>query len=307
MAEIKHYLDIQNFSQKYLRAFNEGDHILITEKIDGSNLSVSYDPETDSLVGFSRKNPLSPQLPLDGAYEYIQRLDKEAFKKYEGYRLFGEWGLKHLVKYKPEHKNQMWAFDVWDLKNECWMPQEFAQKMARDCNINYVPIFYDGPFISIEHLMSFMGKSDMTIEPNTGEGVVIKNQTTINNPSSRTPFELKFVAPAYSEKAQKSHVKEIDPEKLAAYEANMALAKTIVTYNRIEKIIYKMIVEEQIIPRDWDSSHMKTIAKELPRRVYDDCVKEEEEIVFSVPSFGSFCAKISMSLAKQMLSEKESI
>lgn len=62
----KHFLDIENLRENdtELRrgngyGFEKGDIVSITEKIDGSNSSIKYDPETDSLIAFSRKQELS--------------------------------------------------------------------------------------------------------------------------------------------------------------------------------------------------------------------------------------------------------
>lgn len=42
-------------------AFEPGDHIVIQIKIDGSNASVRYDPETGKLAAFSRKQQIVRQ------------------------------------------------------------------------------------------------------------------------------------------------------------------------------------------------------------------------------------------------------
>ena len=42
--------------------FEVGDHIVVQEKIDGSNASIAYDPGSNKLVAFSRKQELSYKL-----------------------------------------------------------------------------------------------------------------------------------------------------------------------------------------------------------------------------------------------------
>ena len=50
---------------------------------------------------------------------------------------------------------------------------------------------------------------------------------------------------------------------------------------------------------------MSTIAKNLGKRVYEDCVKEESETVEQVgESFGKIASSISMKIAREMLSER---
>ena len=302
MLPHKKYIDIQAFQTKFADAFEVGDIIQITEKCDGSNCSIQYNPETNELDGYSRKNPLTPQLPLDGAYEYIKRLNPEPFKKYINYRIFGEWNLKHLIKYPPEKVKEFWAFDVYDTVNERWMDQNFAMKMASDCGLHYVPVFYSGPFISWEHIQSFIGRSDMGATQ--GEGIVIKNQTNLNNPDSRKPFCVKLVCAEYKERMDKPPKEPLSAEELAERQKNIDLVESVVTYNRVEKCLYKMITEDELIPRNWDSSHMGAIAKELPRRVYNDCVKEANDVVIQVPNFGKMCASTTMKHVRELLAKQ---
>ena len=72
----------------------------------------------------------------------------------------------------------------------------------------------------------------------------------------------------------------------------------------MEKILNKL-VDEGIIPEDWDEHNMSAIAKNLSKRVYEDCVKEESETVEQVGEFfGKIASSISMKIAREMLSEK---
>ena len=294
----KKYIDICNFETKFYTAFNPGDLIQITEKLDGSNAHLTYDKEKDVIQAGSRKLILTPENNLNGFYEFSQKLDKEAFKKYDGYYIFGEWNLHHLISYPPEMDGKLWCFDVWDSNNQVWMPQEFSKKMAQDCGLNYVPIFYEGPFISWEHVASFVGKS--LSGATLGEGIVCKNQTTLNNPNSRTPFTIKLVHEKYKERSCEKIKKPIDPDELARIEYENNLVKTVVTPQRVEKCLYKLIHEDNIVPEDWGNAELGIIAKNLPRAVYNDCVKEAKDVVDQVENFGKICNKITMEIVKTL-------
>lgn len=302
MLPHKNYIDIQAFQTKFADSFNVGDHIQITEKVDGSNCSIQYNTETDELDGFSRKNPLSEKLPLDGAFGFIKGLNKEPFKKYAQYRIFGEWNLKHLIKYPTEKIKDFWAFDVYDTENQCWMPQDFSMKMASDCGLHYVPVFYDGDFISWQHIENFIGKSLMGAEQ--GEGIVIKNQDTLNNPNSKTPFVVKLVCAQYKERMNRPAKQPLNADELAKKEYEQNLVKSVVTPARIEKCLYKLITEDNLIPRDWDSSHMSLISRNLPRSVYQDCVKEANDIVLKVDDFGKICSSLTMQTVRELLKQQ---
>ena len=68
-------------------------------------------------------------------------------------------------------------------------------------------------------------------------------------------------------------------------EALRNYAATIVTKRRAEKLLQKM-VEDQIIPENWDEHDMGTIAKNINRLMYNDCKKEEPETVMAIENFG---------------------
>ena len=80
-------------------AFQVGDIISITEKMDGANASIRYDEKEDVLRAFSRNNELSKDQNLRGFWEYVQKMDKEPFARYPHYIFFGEWLVKHTVIY----------------------------------------------------------------------------------------------------------------------------------------------------------------------------------------------------------------
>ena len=297
----KHFMDIERFKEKFEDGFRVGDHIVIQEKIDGTNFSIRYDEETDTVAAFSRNNPLDFNNNLRGAYEWSQKLNKGLVKEVLGNNkvLFGEWLVPHTIVYPKERYHNAYFYDVYDLETEGYLPQNEVKDIVDRLNLIYVPVFYDGEFTSWEDVRKFVGKTELGGE--LGEGVVVKNQTRLNDPNTRLPFYTKIVIEKFSE-----HKKQriVDPEKLAERERLNAITETIVTRARVEKILNKL-VDEGIIPEDWDEHNMSTIAKNLGKRVYEDCVKEESETVEQVgESFGKIASSISMKIAREMLSER---
>lgn len=297
---MKKYVDIERLKDKFAEAFKVGEHITITEKIDGANASIAVS-EDGKLIAFSRRNELTPESNLQGFYEYVQSLDPTMISCVLGtrYIFFGEWLVKHTIKYPQEKMKQFYVFDVWDTEIEQYIPWEQAKQMAEFCGLKMIPVFYDGPFTSWEHVYSFVGKTEMGGEP-TGEGVVIKSQDRLDNKFSGTPAYVKIVAKEFSEVHQSKPQKDIDPAKIAARQAAEALAETIVTSRRVEKAIQKF-VEDGIVPEDWDEKDLGTIAKNLPRAIYNDCVKEEPETVAQIENFGKICGSLSMKLARGLI------
>lgn len=295
----KKYMDIQRLKEKYASAFHEGEHIVCQEKIDGSNAAIAIG-EDGELSCFSRKQKLSPENTLRGFYTLVQTFDVEKYREVLGdrYIIFGEWLVSHTIKYPATRLSKFYVFDVWDTEVEQYVPWSVTKDFAAKLGLTTVPLFYDGPFVSWEHVQSFVGKTEMDAEP-TGEGVVIKSQDRLDNKSSNTPPYVKIVAAKFSEVHQ-SKPHEVDPEKLAAKQAAEELATTIVTERRIIKALEKA-VDEGRLRADWDEKDLGTIAKFLCKDVYADCVKEEPETVAQIENFGKIAAGIAMKLARGLV------
>ena len=307
---MKKYLDIERCKQKYAETFNVGEDIVIQEKIDGSNASIRYDEESGTLKAFSRRLELSADNTLNGFWDYVQTLNLDTFKEILGsrYIVFGEWmGAKHAIKYPENVYGKFWMFDVWDTQTEQYLPYEetrsfYDKLIARgneDNKFNFVPVFYIGKFESWEKTSELVGRTEVGAEP-TGEGIVIKRQNCLDSKSSRLPFYVKIVSEQFSEVHKSKKQKAIDPEAIAKKEANLALAATIVTSQRVQKMIYKFI-EDGLLPQDWDEHNLKDISKILPNAIYKDCVKEENETVQQVEDFGKVAAKLSMSIVRDLI------
>ena len=307
---MKKYLDIERCKQKYAETFNVGEDIVIQEKIDGSNASIRYDEESGTLKAFSRRLELNADNTLNGFWDYVQTLNLDTFKEILGsrYIVFGEWmGAKHAIKYPENVYGKFWMFDVWDAQIEQYLPYEetrsFYDKLIACGNeenkFNFVPVFYIGKFESWEKTSELVGRTEVGAEP-TGEGIVIKRQNYLDSKSSRLPFYVKIVSEQFSEVHKSKKQKAIDPEAIAKKEANLALAATIVTPQRIQKMLYKFI-EDGLLPQDWDEHNLKDISKILPNAIYKDCVKEENETVQQVEDFGKVAAKLSMSIVRDLI------
>lgn len=307
---MKKYLDIERCKQKYAETFNVGENIVIQEKIDGSNASIRYDEESGTLKAFSRRLELNSENTLNGFWDYVQSLNTIAFKEVLGsrYIVFGEWmGAKHAIKYPEDVYGKFWMFDVWDTQTEQYLPYEetrafYGRLIAcgnKGKKFNFVPVFYIGKFESWEKTMELVGKTEVGAEP-SGEGIVIKRQDCLDSKSSRLPFYVKIVSEQFSEVHKSRKQKAIDPAAIAKKEANIALAATIVTQQRVQKMLYKFI-EDGLLPQDWDEHNLKDISKILPNAIYRDCVKEESETVQQIEDFGKVAAKLSMSIVRDLI------
>lgn len=279
--------------------FEVGDIIQISEKLDGANASIRYDAENNSLIAFSREQELNFNNTLTGFWNYVQTLDAEKYKDTPNYVIFGEWGVKNAIKYNPDVYGHWYVYDIYDVEKEQYLPQSEVKQFVEEHGLTYIHVLYEGEFVSWDHCMTFCNT------PAYGElqeGIVIKNQTKLNNRNSRTPFVLKIVNECFSEvKKNNRKRKEEDPQKVQEREAAQAIVDSIVTKRRVEKEIYKMR-DEGILPERIEPQDMKIVAKNLPKRIYEDCMKEESESVVAAGQFfGKLCSSKAMQYAKEII------
>lgn len=299
--EQKKFMDIERLKDKYAEGFRKGDYIVVQEKIDGANFSIRYNEEEDAIASFSRKNFLNYENNLRGAWNWAQKLDKELVKEVLGTNLvlFGEWLCSHTIVYPEDKYQNAYFYDVYDVEAKQYLEQDKVKDIVNRLGLIYVPVFYEGEFISWEHLHQFVGRTDLGGE--NGEGIVVKNMTRINDPNTRLPFYTKIVADKFSEKKSVGKPRKNNAERDEEHARLQALVESIVTEARVTKLVHKM-VDEGIIPEDWDEHNMSTIAKNIGKEVYYDCVKEEPETVEQVgESFGKLASGLAMRIVRRML------
>lgn len=91
-----------------------------------------------------------------------------------------------------------------------------------------------------------------------GEGIVIKNQTTLNNPNTRLPFYVKLVCEQFCETKGHKQNRIVDTDALAKKVENQRLVNTIVTKARVRKLIHKMVILSPILHL---STHLNFVRK----------------------------------------------
>lgn len=125
----------------------------------------------------------------------------------------------------------------------------------------------------------------------------------MNNPNTRQPFVFKLISTEYQETSQTKIREPISEDELARIQYVNDLTASIITKNRVEKALYKLIMNGEL-QENWDENDMGFIAKTLPRIIYNDCIKEENDIAMKIDNFGKLCNKHTMNWVKQLLEEK---
>ena len=297
----KKYMDIERLKDKYVDGFVSGDHIIVQEKVDGANFSIRYSEEDNTIKAFSRKKVLEFGNNLRGAWEWSQKLDVDLVHKVLGNNLvlFGEWLVAHTIIYPQDRYQNAYFYDVWNTENEQYLPQDRVKEIINSLELIYVPVFYEGKFESWENLSQFVGKTDLGGEK--GEGIVIKNMTRLNDSNTRLPFYTKIVTAEFCETKAHRDSKPVDMKKVEQRKVLQDTVETVVTEARVKKLVHKM-VDEGIIPEDWDEHNMSIIAKSIGKEIYYDCLKEEPETVEQVgESFGKLASGTAMRIVRLML------
>ena len=285
-------------------AFEVGDIIQISTKIDGANASIAWDETTGKLEIFSRTNLLDGPGALRGFYDYIKtevepkflkHLDDDEITNLKNYVIFGEWCVSHTVQYNKDWYNKWRVYDIWDKTLGRYLCQQGIQNICHKLGLEYIEELYFGPFISWDHCRSFMGKSK-AYGP-AQEGIVIKNQSKLFGVETNGPVYIKIVDEKFKESQHsKKEKKPLDPEAEAAKAEAAKLAASIVTEARVRKLILKL-VDEGLVPAELQPKDMGAVMKQLPKRCFADCLKEEPE---TVKQLGKFAGKlIAAETAKQ--------
>ena len=274
-----------------------------SEKFDGSNACACWDDETNQMVAFSRKQELSFQNTLNGFWNFVQEFSEERkilFKEHSNWRVFGEWSNKNKIIYNDTGKVKHWyVYDIYDANLGMWLEQDVVKDFCKLVNLEYIHELYCGDFISWEHCRSFMNS------PAYGdrqEGIVVKRADLDNwdDHDIKAPCYLKIVNEDFKE-SMKTKEKIVDIERENAKEEARRIMESICTKNRVEKELFKMR-DEGILPEKIEPTDFRTVAMNLPKRIYADLIKEEKELVEACGEFGGkMCQQVSMNIAKDLI------
>lgn len=276
------YVNIQHFTEKMFNDFNLGDDIVIQEKVDGSNAHIRL---TDS--GFrcwGQNFELNEHNHLQGFWYWCRDHYTQIPEEYRGIDIYGEWLVPHHCIYRPECYGEFYVFDVMQ-DGKYWSAIDVAKLTAR-CGFSHVYTFVHDEFRGWASVFKYIGQSIMATDG--GEGIVVKNQTTLNQQSKI--FYVKLVAKEYQEtNPSRKEIKLVDYDKITAMEFTRALAESVITKARVRKILYKLIDEDEL-SLSWTKLPFEQVHKIIKARVFQDCRKEVPKVVEQVGKvFGKYC------------------
>lgn len=301
MKDIKKYIDVIRYGKANTQGvIQEGDIISITEKIDGANASFTCDVDNPLGVScYSRKLPLTEENTLRGFYGWV--IDNIVPIKNElnpNYRYIGEWLVKHKIQYKEENYYLFYMFSIWDEETEEYLTDDIVISEARRLGLNTVEYFYKGEFISYEHMSSFIGKSNLTKELDSGEGIVVKN-VNYKDKYGKQCF-VKLVSEKFAEVQ-----KQKPPKNPNINNKELLLIKSVLTKPRIDKLMHKLVDENLLTREEFCVESMGKLLKLLSGRVIEDMLKEENDILNNIEEkiLKKQCGKILPLVIKEVIND----
>ena len=279
--------------KKYDKILNKGFQLSnflntgfsVEEKLDGSNASFTYDADAKKVRAFSRNQELTEENHLNGFYQYVQYLVKDfndlQIVALSDYLIFGEWLTKHTVTYKDELYDNFYAFDVFDKINGNYINHDIRLNIFALLKLKTTQEFavlksevlatldVSDQQILLEEIKKSVGKSDLTLAPDTGEGIVIKS-LGVRSPDHDPSY--KIVTDRFRET---KGVKQQKPTGLQPHLVDYAITEA-----RMKKMIFKKLDEQVLTEEDLSLQNFSKVMGAIAKDFQDDILEEEmDEIV----------------------------
>lgn len=253
----------------YLERFKDRG-LVVQEKLDGSN--ASFTVENGELECFSRRKKLNKNETLNGFYGWVhENINEEVYQNFlSDFIIFGEWLVKHKIQYKEECYKEFYVFDVYDKKKDVYLPPENVFIVAEDMGLKTVKTLLAVRPMDIDKIgdgliQSLVGKSDMTVKPDTGEGIVIKY---LDGKSEYEEYS-KVVSKEFREFNRQKMTQEV--------KSNASVADYAITRARMDKMIFRAIEEDRLSEDDLELQSFGKVIKEVGQDFVNDIMEEETE------------------------------
>lgn len=252
MKEFRKYHKIHRLGKEETIGILEGV-CHIQEKLDGANASIWLDSNGHIQCGSRNRHLVDDNFNGFVAYAKSHGGIKDLLTTHPATVLYGEWLVKHSVKYPEGAYKKFYLFDIEF--EDSFVNPELMYALANDHEILTVP--YIGKFTDPtgEQLMQFVGRSEIA---ERGEGIVIKNM------SFRNKFGDMCYAKMVCENFQESSKATIIDNDKESY-----IVSKYMTVGRVVKIMNKLQPEinERLdmhhIPRICNSAYHDMITEEI--------------------------------------------
>ena len=236
-----------------------GTEVVVMEKLDGAN--ASFGIIGGELKMFSRNQELNEHNTLRGFYDWV-RHNVDPRKLFVSTIYFGEWLVPHTVQYKKEAQCEFYLFDIYDVKTDTYLDWNITVQAAKHLGLRTPEVFFRGNLHSMTDVDQYLGQSNLTEIPNTGEGIVVKD------------YEGQQFVKIVSDKFKET--KSIKQPSLDRTDIG-TLIDSVLTPQRVEKLIHKKI-DLGLLPTELDITDTGNVLKALSSDVVNDIFEEEMHI-----------------------------
>lgn len=193
--------------RKYGHLLNDGEDVVITTKLHGSNSFFRYHEERlwcRSRNYFKRFDELDMWWQIAINYKLGDKL-----KNHSRYGFYGEiYGMNKGFRYDAELIDnkavpKFRVFDVYDFENKNFLEHKEAFQLVKDIGLDYVPVLYEGPWKADRSLYA-LAEEDETLTgslstPNAvREGFVVKPKHNRFEHAVGGRVVLKYVSERYN-------------------------------------------------------------------------------------------------------------
>lgn len=163
---------------KYSLAFDEGEQVLITEKIEGENCTFVY---LEDRLWVRSRNFFKKDMPDSHWWDIPRRLGLEdKLKAFPGLAIWGECygGVKGwhydcpIVDGRIQRKFRV--FDIWEIKHNRFIPWEKVEEISAQIGLETVPVLYRGVW-KTDHSLHYLAEGQSTIGKCCKEGFVMRS------------------------------------------------------------------------------------------------------------------------------------
>ena len=284
------FYNIPYLQDKLLDRFGPTEEVWIEEKIDGTNVSCEID-ENNNYRCYGRNYELGEWYSNRGAFEKLLEIE-EVIRTVlpTDLILYFEYLTLHHVRYSADKENELFLIGVKDKTTGKYYTPGAVYQIAAMIGVETPKCLYHGLFRDWSTAESLVGASAFGAVK--GEGVIVK---------------------AFDEKDGIKMVKIVtdDFREIMKYDASRVQAKLnterekreqaalIVTDARIRKQLLNMVDEGIISTIENMSPDEKIVAiRNIGKRVYYDCIKEEHDFVVN---FGKDFGRFAFILSKKFI------
>ena len=144
-----------------------GLHMVVEEKVDGSNTRIGWDAAGDGFAGsrghlidLSRRD-IHRERQWNRFKDWLAVHNDRFLERFEDrHRPFGEWCYAAHTSFYDRLPHWWFEFDVYDRAEEAFLSAPRRRALLEGLPIVSVPVLYEGPVTDLDHLMSLVTVRD---------------------------------------------------------------------------------------------------------------------------------------------------